>query len=179
MNKITSIWDAPRNRITDKHIYLMMNSRLCNCIINEMVGRYITEDYDPILYNELKNVAYEGFWKAIKKYNPKLGKFTTFATYMCRGYVTAYIEKNAPDKKIFFVDVPDDEHLFNELIDNSSEDIIENKLLVNNILDKVSKSDKKILTRYYLKDKKRHNNAQYYSHNKNINSSLERARKVI
>lgn len=135
---ITSRWEIPYSKLKDNHIHYILKSRYTGHIIDKAISEFIS---DGRSYKELKCIATEAYWKAMKSYNPKKGKFTNHAFYICRSYLYRYVSRAKKPTILLNEDI---------LIKNTTEKDLNRKITLDKILSKVNKKDRTFLEKFYF-----------------------------
>jgi RNA polymerase sigma-70 factor, ECF subfamily len=134
---------------------------------NQEAFKIIVEKYTPSIYNfsvrfvgfdYAKDVVQDVFfkvWKNIKKFDKKKANFKTWTFTIARNVVIDYLRKNKP---ILFSSLDREDETFEENIEDTDilqDEILmklEDKKLLNNIIDKLPSHYKEVLILYYRED---------------------------
>ena len=157
MNKIKSRWGISVNKMNKKHISYLLNSNYAKSIIRGMVNSFINKN-KKFSFDEIYSVASEGFWKAIKSYNPDKGKFGSYATYMCKAYINCYSRLSRINKE----DRMEFELKENDMIVNNENDI-DNKIIIDRILKNISNKSREILIAHYFLNFSKKESIEHFS----------------
>ena len=144
MPQIKSRWEVPYKRMKSHHVSYLLKA---NSPVIDIIARSYLIKRPELNFDDLRCLVREGFWMALKSYNPNKGKLTTYATYYCKNAINEYIRKFARNKEL-------NVRVKTKVLNNSYEienDIIE-AMLFKNFLNNLSKENKEIIETFCYAD---------------------------
>ena len=153
--------------------HLLRNSR---GILRNIAGEFVRK-YPAIEWDEIYDFALEGFYKAIKSFDPSKGTLSTWSYFYCRAWVTQKIQKS-----VLFYQKKDDEFDLDRFADQGVS--AEDRTFLQEVLDKLSPEDAEVLQTFSqrtelplaMAELNLPNHMAYY---KRVREALQRAREIL
>jgi RNA polymerase sigma factor (sigma-70 family) len=139
---IKSQWDVDHKGKSERDVDRMLRSNYVNSIVDQITREFM-KSRSGCSFWELKNAALEGFWRAFSSYDPKKGKFTNHANYVCRSYIQDYYRRAI---------ITEDPELFETKTHGSvvPESSMVDRITVMQVLSRLTERERRVITTSFL-----------------------------